>query len=57
MEYSALLDHYPWASEHENAIRTTAAFLGIEFETVLKQFDERILSKVARDNLLLPQAA
>lgn len=52
-----LLDQYPWAANHENAIRTTATFLGIEFEVALKQFDTRILIKVAKDQLELRQAA
>lgn len=57
MDYQTLLDHYPWAADHKNAIRTIALFSGEEFETVLRQFDERILAKVAKDNLQLPEAA
>ena len=54
---SKLLDQYPWAANHENAIRTVANFLGIDFEDALKQFDTRILHKVAKDQLQLPKAA
>ncbi|WP_455222528.1 hypothetical protein [Kaarinaea lacus] len=57
MNYQTLLDHYPWAADHENAIRTVAKFLSEDFEIVLRQFDERILAKVAKDNLQLPKAA
>ncbi|WP_455366569.1 hypothetical protein [Kaarinaea lacus] len=57
MDYQTLLQHYPWAADHENAIRTIAKFLNDDFEAVLKQFDERILSKVAKDNLQIPEAA
>ncbi|MCI0505522.1 MAG: hypothetical protein L0Z73_05365 [Gammaproteobacteria bacterium] len=57
MRNSALLDHYPWAADHENAIRTIAVFMAVDFEVVLKQFDERILGKVAKEKLALPQAA
>ena len=57
MDYHTLLDHYPWAADHKNAINTIATFSGIELEVVLKQFDERILEKVAKDYFHLPKAA
>ena len=57
MEIEKLLDQHPWSAQHENAVRTVAKFLGIEFELVLKEFDERILNKVAKDKLDLPKAA
>ena len=57
MENEILLDQYPWSAQHENAIRTVARFLGIEFELALKEFDERILNKVAKEKLDLPKAA
>ena len=57
MENEKLLDQYPWSAQHENAIRTVAKFLGVDFELVLKEFDERILNKVAKDKLDLPKAA
>ena len=57
MDTSIVLDRYPWAANHETAVRTTATFLGLELETVLKEFDQRILNKVARDQLYLPIAA
>ena len=57
MDASNVLDRYPWAANHEIAVRTTAAFLGLSLETVLKEFDQRILNKVARDQLYLPMAA
>jgi len=57
MDYQALLDHYPWAADHEYAIQTVATFLRDDFEIVLRKFDARILAKVAKDNLQLPKAA
>lgn len=57
MEIEKLLDQYPWSAQHENAIRTVAKFLGIDFELALKEFDDRILNKVAKENLDLPKAA
>jgi hypothetical protein len=57
MDYQVLLDHYPWAADHENAIQTVAKFLCEDFEMVLRKFDARILKKVAKDNLQLPEAA
>jgi|GEM_PF-4197371 len=57
MDYHTLLDHYPWAADHKNAIITIASFSGVDLEVVLKQFDERILEKVARDYFQLPKAA
>ena len=54
---TTLLDNYPWAANHENAIRTVAHFLGIELEEALKHFDSRILIKVAKDQLDLRKAA
>ena len=49
-----LLEKYPWAANHETAIYTIAKFMGVDFETALKQFDERILTKVAKEKLELP---
>ena len=57
MEIETLLDQYPWSAQHENAVRTVAKFLGIDFELALKEFDERILNKVAKEKLELPKAA
>ncbi|HEY5603471.1 MAG TPA: hypothetical protein VIM41_10195 [Gammaproteobacteria bacterium] len=57
MENTALLDHYPWAANHANAIRIIAAFMRVDFEVVLKILDERILGKVAKENLCAPKAA
>ena len=57
MEIEKLLDQYPWSAQHENAVRTVAKFLGLDVELVLKEFDERILNKVAKENLELPKAA
>lgn len=57
MEMEKLLDQYPWSAQHENAIRTVAKFLGIDFESALKEFDGRILNKVAKEKLELPKAA
>ena len=57
MEMEKLLDEYPWSAQHENAVRTVAKFLGLDFELVLKEFNERILNKVAKENLELPKAA
>ena len=57
MEIEKLLDQYPWSAQHENAVRTVAKFLGLDVELVLKDFDERILNKVAKENLDLPKAA
>jgi len=52
-----LLDQYPWAANHENAIRTIAKFMDMEFKDALERFDNRILIKVAKDQLSLPKAA
>lgn len=57
MEKEDIFDQYPWSSQHENAVRTVANFLGIDFEIALKEFDKRILNKVAKDKLDFPQAA
>ena len=57
MEIEKLLDQYPWSAQHANAVRTVAKFLGLDVELVLKEFDERILNKVAKENLELPKAA
>ena len=57
MEMEQLLDQYPWSAQHENAVRTVAKFLGMDFEVILKEFDEKILSKVAKEKLELPKAA
>ena len=57
MEMEKLLDQYPWSAQHENAVHTVANFLGLDFELVLKAFDERILNKVAKEKLDLPKAA
>lgn len=52
-----LPDRYPWGAIHENAIRTTATYLGLELERVWREYDEKILAKVAKDQLCLPRAA
>jgi hypothetical protein len=57
MDYHTLLDHYPWAADHKNAIITTARFLQLDFEFALREFDGRILGKVAGDLLQLSRAA
>jgi hypothetical protein len=57
MDYHELLDHHPWAADHKNAIITIAKFLQVDFETVLQQFDERILGKVAKEHFQLSKAA
>ena len=57
MEMEKLLDRYPWSAQHENAVHTVANFLGIDFELVLKEFDKRILNKVAKEKLDFPKAA
>lgn len=57
MEMEKLMDQHPWSAQHENAVRTIAKFLGMDFELVLKEFDVRILNKVAKDKLDFPKAA
>ncbi|MGD8559924.1 MAG: hypothetical protein PVG89_01730 [Gammaproteobacteria bacterium] len=57
MDVSILLDRYPWAAIHEQAIRTTAVFLGLELEKVFMAYDEKILVTFARDQFVLPRAA
>lgn len=52
-----LPEQYPWAAIHEQAIRTTATYLGLDLESVWRDYDEKILAKVAKDQLCLPRAA
>ncbi|MGD8567291.1 MAG: hypothetical protein PVJ39_04350 [Gammaproteobacteria bacterium] len=52
-----LPDRYPWGAIHEAAIRTTATYLGVELERVWRHYDEKILAKIAKDQLSLPHAA
>ena len=45
------LDKYPWAANHQLAIQTVTQFLKTEAEFAYMRFDERLLSKVAKDHL------
>lgn len=52
-----LSDRYPWAANHEQAIRTVALFLGRDLESVFQAMDNQILAKIAQDQLNWPKAA
>jgi len=45
------LNRYPWAANHQLAIQTVMQFMKIEPEFAYMRFDERLLSKVAKDHL------
>ena len=48
-QYSAF-EQYPWAGNHDNAINWLVNYMDENAEVIIKEFDERILKKVARDH-------
>ena len=46
-------EQYPWAAIHNGAITWLTNYMEEETESVIKQFDDRILLKVAKDHLIL----
>lgn len=44
-------EQYPWAGNHKEAITCIARYMDIDTESVIRDLDERILGKVARDHL------
>jgi len=48
-----LFEQYPWAGNHDGAISCITNYMDDNAEKVIKQFDNRILQKVAKDHLEL----
>ena len=48
-----VFEQYPWADIHNATIAWLANYMDETPETVIKQFDDRILQKVAKDHLIL----
>ena len=49
----SVFEQYPWAANHNDAISWLTHYMDEKPETVIKQFDDRILYKVAKDHLIL----
>lgn len=47
-----LFDKYPWAANHNDAITWLINYMEGNTESIIKQFDDRILQKVAKDHLI-----
>jgi hypothetical protein len=50
-EQQPVFDQYPWAANHNDAIGWIVSYMDINIDTAIKQFDERILGKVAKTHL------
>lgn len=48
-----LFDQYPWAANHDDAIAWITNYMDVNAEKVIKQFDNRILQRVAKVHLEL----
>jgi len=48
---TAIFDQYPWAANHNDAITWLTSYIDRDVESVIKQFDDRILQKVAKQHL------
>ena len=46
-------EQYPWAANHNDAIGWIVSYMDVNIDTVIKQFDDRILGKVAKKHLQL----
>ena len=52
-----VFDQYPWAANHDDAIGWIVSYMDVNIDTVIKQFDERILGKVAKTHLQLSNSS
>lgn len=48
-------EQYPWAGNHDSAINWLINYIDANAELIIKEFDNRILKKVARDHEALPE--
>jgi len=53
VQQDTVFDKYPWAANHNDAISWLTSYMDGNIESIIKQFDDRILQKVAKDHLVL----